>query len=88
MSLPDYLISEYQESRQVSQARPTSAKREESGELDKASRYAQFTKPFPFLRKCMGLETRKEPDGNQREIVEKANTRSLRVYYLYTMPHV
>ena len=48
VAIPDYL-SEYQGSKQVSQARPTSAKREESGELDKVSRYAQFTKPFLFF---------------------------------------
>ena len=58
-------------------------KREEPGELDMASRYAQS---FPFLRNKSGSGLRDEKrGGKQREIVEKANERRLRVYYLYTM---
>ena len=34
------------------------------------------------------IDQDEERDGKQQEIVEKTNTRRLRVYYLYTMPHM
>ena len=70
---------------------PLSQKREESGELDTASRYVQFTRPSLFAKVgliCETIDRDEERDGKQREIVKKTNTRRLRVYYLYTMPHI
>ena len=70
---------------------PLSQKREESSELDTASRYVQFTRPSLFAKVgliCETIDRDEERDGKQREIVKKTNIRRLRVYYLYTMPHI
>ena len=56
--------------------------RKKGKSLVNASRYAQFTRPLPFLRKWIWLarlDRDEERDGKQREIVEKTNTRRLRV---------
>ena len=70
---------------------PLSQKREESGELDMASLYVQFTRPSLFAKVgliCETIDQDEERDGKQREIVRKTNTRRLRVYCLYTMLHI
>ena len=70
---------------------PLSQKREESGELDTASRYVQFTRPSLFAKVgliCETIDRDEERGGKQQEIVKKTNTRRLRVYYLYIMPHI
>ena len=68
-----------------------SQKREESGEIDTASWYVQFTRPSLFAKVgliCETIDRDEERDGRQREIVRKTYTSRLRVYYLYTMPHI
>ena len=57
-------LLDYRGLRQVSQARPISVKKEEPGELDTASRYAQS---FPFFAKVgLACKTRKEAVSNER----------------------
>ena len=47
---------------------------------------------FPFAKVdliCETIDRDEERGGKQQEIVKKkTNTRRLRVYYLYTMPHI
>ena len=80
-------LPDCQGSRQVSQAGPTSAKKKEKS-LDTASRYAQFFPVFKVGLACETIDRDEERDGKQQEIVEKMNTKRLRVYYLYTMSRV
>ena len=65
-------LADYQGSRQVRKPDPLLQKREESGELDMASWYTQFTRRFPFWGlACETIDRDKERDGiKQGEIVE------------------
>ena len=84
-------LPEYQGSRQVSQASPTFAKKGGVRLAGHGFTVCAVHQTFPFAKVgliCETIDRDEERGGKQQEIVKKTNTRRLRVYYLYTMPHI